>query len=112
MGSTRSPRILTGTAPTAIVWQTLGSKPTRVRTQVADVARVILLHQKGLDPRSAGFCDLKADRRLIYRAHSLGFADQKSREKSWEIAEKLIAKNAGNEVSKDRAATPSVLRVD
>ena len=97
---------------TAIVWQTLGSKPTRVRTQVADVARVILLHQKGLDPRSAGFCDLKADRRLIYRAHSLGFADQKSREKSWEIADEMIAKNAGNEVVKDPAAKPSVLRVD
>ena len=51
---------------TAIVWQTLGAKPTRVRTQVADVARVILLYQKGLDPRSAGFCDLKADRRLLF----------------------------------------------
>ena len=29
---------------TAIVWQTLGAKPTRVRTQVGDVARVILLY--------------------------------------------------------------------
>ena len=97
---------------TAIVWQTLGAKPTRVRTQVADVARVILLYQKGLDPRSAGFCDLKADRCLIFCAYSLGFADQKSRAQSWGIAEKMIAKNAGNEVVKDPAAKPSVLRVD
>lgn len=94
---------------TAVVWQTLGSKPTRIRTQVADVARVILLHQKGVDPRSAGFLHLKADRRLIYRDHSLGFSDQKSRERSWRVTAELIAEKTENQVSNDRDAAPSVL---
>ena len=97
---------------TALVWQTLGSKPTRIRTQVADVARVILLHQNGLDPRSAGFHDLKADRRLIFRDHSLGFSDQKSREKSWAICDKLIANDAGVVAPVEPIAAPSVLRVE
>ena len=94
---------------TALVWQTLGSKPTRIRTQVADVARVVLLHQMGLDPRSAGFHNLKADRRLIYRDHSLGFSDQGCREKSWQISEEMIAERTNNQVFKDHDATPSVL---
>ncbi len=97
---------------TAVVWQTLGFKPARIRTQVADVARVVLLHQNGIDPRSAGFHDLKADRRLIFRDHSLGFSDQKSREKSWGICDKLIAKDANVVSTAKPFDTPSVLRVE
>ena len=97
---------------TAVVWQTLGSKPSRIRTQVADVARVILLHQHGVDPRSAGFHDLKADRRLIYRDHSLGFSDQANRERSWAISDKLIAERASNTGEEGYGTIPSVLHAN
>lgn len=94
---------------TASVWQTLGSRPTRIRTQVADVARVILLAQSGLDPRSAGFQNLIADRWLIYRDSSLGFSDQKRREESWRMAEQLLAVGAGQQVGEKPDTKPSVL---
>ena len=97
---------------TAVVWQTLGSKPSRIRTQVADVARVILLHQHGVDPRSAGFHDLKADRRLIYRDHSLGFSDQANRERSWAISDKLLAEKTSNTGEEEHGTIPSVLHAN
>lgn len=93
---------------TALVWQARGSKPSRIQTQVADVARVILLHHKGIDPRLAGHHVLQADRLLVFCDHSLGFPDQKSREASWQISEEWLQSDVGDDVSFP-SALPSVL---
>ncbi|MAI71594.1 MAG: hypothetical protein CMM01_11855 [Rhodopirellula sp.] len=67
---------------------------------MVDVARVILLHQNGLDPRSTAFRALKADHRLIDRDDSLGFSHRQNRGKSWPVTEKLIAERTGKSCSK------------
>jgi hypothetical protein len=64
---------------TAHVWQLIASRRKRIRTQVGDVALVVLLHQHGIDPRTVGFDELQADPRLVFRDHSLGFPDDRSR---------------------------------
>ena len=63
----------------AHVWQMIPSQKTRIRTEVRDVALAVLLHHHGVDPRSVGFEQLQADPLLLYRDHSLGFADQAAR---------------------------------
>ena len=73
------------------------------------MARVILLHHKGVDPRLAGHHMLQADRLLVFRDHSLGFPDQKSREASWQISEEWLQSDVGDDVSFP-SALPSVLR--
>ena len=60
-------------------WQMIPSQKTRIRTEVRDVALAVLLHHHGVDPRSVGFEQLQADPLLLYRDHSLGFADQAAR---------------------------------
>ncbi len=65
---------------TAHVWQLIASRKTKIRTEVRDVALALLLHSNGIDPREYGFDELQADPMLIYRDHSLGFADEKSRQ--------------------------------
>lgn len=64
---------------TAHVWQLIASRQTKIRTQVRDVALALLLRLHQIDPREAGFDELQADPLLIYRDHSLGFADDASR---------------------------------
>ena len=93
----------------ALVWQAMGSRPSRIRTQVADVGRVILLHRKGIDPRSAGYHELQADRLLVFRDHSLGFSDQKSREASWQITDELLQSDAGDDGLSPSELSPSTL---
>ncbi len=65
---------------TAHIWQLIASRKTKIRTQVRDVALALLLHDRGIDPRHVGFIELQADPLLLFRDHSLGFADDPSRE--------------------------------
>ena len=67
---------------TAHVWQLIASRKTKIRTQVRDVALALLLHHHGIDPRKVGFQELQADPMLVFRDHSLGFADDQSRERT------------------------------
>ncbi len=60
-------------------WQLIPSRKTKIRTQIRDVAMALLLHQQGIDPRQVGFVELQADELMLYRDHSLGFADDKQR---------------------------------
>ena len=71
---------------TAHVWQLIASRKTKIRTQVRDVALALLLHKDGLDPRQFGFVELQADPLLLFRDHSLGFADESSRQDSHQQA--------------------------
>jgi hypothetical protein len=64
---------------TAHVWQLIASRQTKIRTQVRDVALALLLRLHQTDPREAGFEELQADPLLIFRDHSLGFANDASR---------------------------------
>ena len=64
---------------TAHVWQLIASRQTKIRTQVRDVALALLLRLHDTDPRAAGFDELQADPLLIYRDHSLGFANDAAR---------------------------------
>ena len=52
---------------------------SRVITQVRDVAMVVALSQRGIDPREFGFRHLKADRQTTYLAKSLGFVSGSER---------------------------------
>lgn len=65
---------------TAHVWQLIISRKVKIRTQVRDVALALLLHQRGIDPRTVGFNELQADPLLIFRDQSLGFPDDQSRQ--------------------------------
>ena len=65
---------------TAHVWQLIALRKTKIRTQVRDVAIALQLHRHGIDPRAAGFVELQADPRMVFLDHSLGFADNRSRE--------------------------------
>lgn len=76
---------------TAHVWQLIASRKTKIRTQVRDVALALLLHQHGIDPRTAGFEELQADPLVLYRDHSLGFPNEVSRQASFARAKQLIA---------------------
>ncbi len=69
---------------TAHIWQLIASRKTKIRTQVRDVALALLLHQEGIDPRQFGFVELQADPLLLFRDHSLGFADERSRQAAHE----------------------------
>jgi hypothetical protein len=64
---------------TAHVWQLIAARKTKIRTQVRDVALALLLHQRGIDPRTVGYTELQADPLLVYRDHSLGFPDEAAR---------------------------------
>lgn len=64
---------------TAHVWQLIASRQTKIRTQVRDVALALLLHRQGIDPRQVGFEELQADPVMLFRDHSLGFADEVQR---------------------------------
>jgi hypothetical protein len=64
---------------TAHEWQLIPSRKTKIRTQVRDVALAVLLHRQGIDPRQVGFVELQADPLMLYRDHSLGFADDDQR---------------------------------
>lgn len=75
----------------AHVWQLIPSQKTRIRTEVRDVALAVLLHQRGVDPRSVGFEQLQADPILLFRDHSLGFADQAARSECRRRAELALA---------------------
>ena len=65
---------------TSHVWQLIAASKTKIRTQVRDVALALLLHDDGIDPRQVGFVELQADPLLLFREHSLGFADDQSRQ--------------------------------
>lgn len=71
---------------TSHVWQLIASRKTKVRTQVRDVALALLLQRQGYDPRQFGYLELQADPLMLYRDHSLGFSDDRSREKAHEHA--------------------------
>ncbi|QDT10890.1 hypothetical protein [Planctomycetes bacterium K23_9] len=75
---------------TAHVWTLIASRKAKIRTQVGDVALALLLHHHGIDPRQAGFHDLQADPRTIFREHSLGFSDQATRSAAYKTAAELI----------------------
>ena len=75
---------------TSHVWQLIASRKTKIRTQVRDVALALLLHHEKLDPREFGFIELQADELTLYRDHSLGFADESSREQAHRIARKRL----------------------
>ena len=79
---------------TAHVWQLIASRKTKIRTQVRDVALAVLLHHHGVDPRTVGFDDLQADPRLVFRDHSLGFPDERSRRQSYQVAIKRLPRTA------------------
>lgn len=65
---------------TAHVWQLIPSRKTKIQTEVRDVAMALLLHHNGIDPRSVGYVELQADPLMLFRDHSLGFADNQERE--------------------------------
>ncbi len=75
---------------TAHVWQLIASRPKRIRTQVGDVALALLLHHCGIDPREAGFDELRADQFVVYRDHSLGFVDDPARDSARRRAAELM----------------------
>jgi hypothetical protein len=64
---------------TAHVWQLISSRHTKIRTQVRDVALALMLHLDKIDPRQVGFDELQADPLLLFRDHSLGFANDDAR---------------------------------
>jgi hypothetical protein len=64
---------------TGCIWNLLAARRGRIRTQVRDVALTVLLQSRGIDPRSAGFDYLEADPFVMFRDHSLGFADEAAR---------------------------------
>ena len=84
---------------TAHVWQLIASRRVKIRTQVRDVAMAVLLHQRGIDPREAGYRDLQADQTLLFRDHSLGFPDSKTRQASQVASRKLLATSEGAEAA-------------
>lgn len=75
---------------TAHVWQLIASRQTKIRTQVRDVALALLLYQQGMDPRKFGYMELQADPLMLYRDHSLGFADDTSREAAHQLAREQL----------------------
>ncbi|MGB7344493.1 MAG: hypothetical protein WBD20_09790 [Pirellulaceae bacterium] len=75
---------------TAHVWQLIASRKTKIRTQVGDVALALLLHRRGIDPRDVGFVELQADPIVVFREHSLGFADETARQRAYANAQSLI----------------------
>ncbi|NND98937.1 MAG: hypothetical protein HKN47_16595 [Pirellulaceae bacterium] len=79
---------------TAHVWQLIASKKRKIRTQVRDVAMALLLHRNGIDPREAGFVDLQADPLVVFRDHSLGFSDDRSRRDAYRSAAAALEKSA------------------
>ena len=76
---------------TAHVWQVIADRKTKIRTQVRDVAMALMLHRQNLDPRTFGFEHLEADPLLGFRDHSLGFADEPSRQATLDRAAKVLA---------------------
>ncbi|MFK8115422.1 MAG: hypothetical protein AB8B91_24710, partial [Rubripirellula sp.] len=75
---------------TAHVWQLIAARKTKIRTQVRDVALALLLQHHGIDPRKAGFTELQADPLLVFRDHSLGFADEEARQRALTEAFRLL----------------------
>lgn len=65
---------------TSHVWQTVAPQKAKIRTQIRDVAMVVLLHNRGFDPRDTGFEELTADPVFVFRDHSLGFQNEAQRE--------------------------------
>ncbi len=78
---------------TSHVWQLIASRQTKIRTQVSDVALALLLHRHQIDPRSVGFDELQADPKLVFREHSLGFANSELRQAAYRRAAKVLANN-------------------
>jgi hypothetical protein len=81
-------------ARTAHVWQLFPSSKTKIRTQVRDVALALWLHRRGIDPRSVGFVEVQADPDLVYREHSLGFADDTTRDAALQKAAAMTGLSA------------------
>lgn len=75
---------------TGCVWKLITSDRIRIRTQVRDVALVVLLQHRGIDPRSAGFEYLEADPLLLFRDHSLGFSNDIARRQAHAKAQDLM----------------------
>ncbi|MEM1069973.1 MAG: hypothetical protein AAGI63_13820 [Planctomycetota bacterium] len=82
---------------TGCVWNLIANEKKRIRTQVCDVAMVVLLQTRGVDPRAAGFDYLEADPILIFRDHSLGFPDEKTRELAHLRATELLGRVSTSE---------------
>jgi hypothetical protein len=76
----------------AQVWQLVPQGKSKIRTEVRDVALALLLHHQGIDPRNAGFEELRADPLLIFCEHSLGFPDEATRLDTRRRANLLLAK--------------------
>lgn len=72
------------------VWQIVATRRRAVQTQVGDVALALSLYLAGHDPRQAGFEDLEADPQTIYREFSVGFEDDRSRQRAREAAARLL----------------------
>lgn len=72
------------------VWQIVATRRRAVQTQVGDVALALSLYLEGHDPRQVGFEDLEADPQTIYREFSVGFEDERSRQRARKAAAHLL----------------------
>lgn len=84
---------------TGCVWNLMAADKRRIRTQVRDVALVVLLQTRDIDPRSAGFEYVEADSLFIFRDHSLGFADEPARELAHKQANHILRQSTRNELA-------------
>jgi hypothetical protein len=80
---------------TAHVWQLIASRRTRIRTQVRDVALALLLRHHQIDPREVGFDELQAHPFLVFREHSLGFANEEARQQAYHKAARRLSDLSG-----------------
>ena len=81
-------------ARTAQVWQIVATTRRRLQTQVSDVALAMLLTLEQVDPRDVGFQDLEADPLTIYREHTMGFANEQSRQAAHQAARRATEQAA------------------
>lgn len=92
----------------AHVWKMIPEQQALIRTEVRDVALALLLHDHGIDPRHAGFSELKADRTMRFCDHSIGFPSEDARQHSRQKASRLLASGDVDATSLAKCLTESV----
>ncbi|QDS90351.1 hypothetical protein EC9_45590 [Rosistilla ulvae] len=73
------------------VWQIASRRRRAIQTQVRDTALALLLHLRGVDPRTVGFRDLQADPITIYGEQTLGFENEQERDAAHDLGQRLLA---------------------
>ncbi|QDV71069.1 hypothetical protein Poly24_48020 [Rosistilla carotiformis] len=73
------------------VWQIASLRRRAIQTQVRDTALALLLHLRGVDPRTVGFRDLQADPITIYGEQTFGFETDQERDAAHDLGQRLLA---------------------